>query len=115
MGEKHWYRWSLFGAVAIAAIVAAGGYGVLQAVGEWQIVAERKAVAKWVNSLNSDAPGSPHNEVYFYESTLPGFRGMLGDRFAWCVYTDSPITPAERDRVVRAFPEAKQLIAVKGE
>jgi hypothetical protein len=37
----------------------------------------------------------------------------MGDRLAAWVWVDPAITPSECDRILRAFSEAKQLIAVK--
>lgn len=78
---------------------------------QWRMVAERKAVAKWVWEHNGEVDGQG---VLFYDSPHPfRLRRLLGDRFAWCVYMSKPVTPAEYDRIVEAFPEAKQMIARK--
>ena len=104
---------STFGLRTLLAAVAILS-GTLASVGwQWQIVRERQGVAAWIQQRTGPAQFREFGGVVYYGAwPSTSVRRPLGDQIAAWVYVDGPITEAERQRVARAFPEAKQFLYV---
>ncbi len=97
--------------VAVLAVAALVGW----VAGQWRIVLERKAVAAWVDQRNRAVPFVGYGGVSYFDPSPEGtglVRYLLGDRSAAWVYVEPSITEDERDRIARAFPEAKRFLHV---
>jgi hypothetical protein len=109
-------RWSISLRTMFVVVLLLSGTCAGWIAGEWRTVRERMDVADWINRRNRDIQFTECHGVEFYSESPAGtglLRYVLGDKLAAWVYVKPPITEKERERIVRAFPEAKQFLHVE--